>query len=140
MATGFASKRSSSAVKRISSTEASALLERLGSNFSDIPDPRVQRTRAHSLSDIIMMAILAVIGGAKGWEDIENYGLSKQEWLNQFLPLPNGIPCADTFRRVFERINPQVFEQCFQRWVQSLVDRLGLQVIAIDGKTLKGSA
>jgi len=53
------------------------------------------------------------------------------------LALPNGIPCADTFRRVFERIDPKAFEQCFQRWV-TLVERLGAQVIPIDGKTLKG--
>jgi len=63
----------------------------------------------------------------------------KQDWLGEFLALPNGIPCPDTFRRVFERLNPQVFEQCFQRWVQSFVDSLGLQVIAMDGKTLIGS-
>lgn len=48
---------------------------------------------------------------------MENYGLSKFDWLREFLALPSGIPCADTFRRVFERINPQVFERCFQRWV-----------------------
>jgi len=86
-----------------------------------------------------MISILAVIAGAKGWEDIETYGLSKQAWLKQFLILPNGIPCPDTFRRVFERIDPDAFERCFQRWVNSLVNTLGAQVIPIDGKTLKGS-
>lgn len=69
---------------------------------------------------------------------METYGLSKQEWLKQFLALPNGIPCPDTFRRVFERIDPKVFERCFQRWVQSIVATVGAQVISIDGKTLKG--
>jgi predicted transposase YbfD/YdcC len=53
--------------------------------------------------------------------------------------LPAGIPCPDTFRRVFERIDPQAFEQSFQRWVNGLVQTLGAQVIPIDGKTLKGS-
>ena len=66
---------------------------------------------------------------------MENYGLSKFDWLREFLALPSGIPCADTFRRVFERINPQVFERCFQRWVQSIVKTIGAQVIPIDGKT-----
>jgi hypothetical protein len=46
---------------------------------------------------------------------------------------------ADTFRRVFERIDPKVFERCFQRWVQSVIETVGAQVIPIDGKTLKGS-
>jgi DDE_Tnp_1-associated len=81
-------------------------------------------------------AILSVIAGAKGWEDMENYGLSKYEWLEQFLKLPEGIPSADTFRRVFERIDAKVFEQCFRRWVESIVENTGAQVIPIDGKTL----
>ncbi len=70
---------------------------------------------------------------------MENYGLSKYEWLEQFLVLSEGIPSADTFRRVFERINPKVFEQCFRCWVESIVETVGAQVIPIDGKTLKGS-
>ncbi len=70
---------------------------------------------------------------------MENYGLSKYDWLEQFLALPEGVPSADTFRRVFERINPKVFERCFRRWVKSIVETLGAQVIPIDGKTLKGS-
>lgn len=107
--------------------------------FSEIEDPRVERSRAHELMDILMVSILAVIAGAKGWEDIETYGLSKQVWLKQFLALPNGIPCPDTFRRVFERLNPVAFEQCFQRWVSALVEQMGAQVIPIDGKSIRGS-
>lgn len=67
------------------------------------------------------------------------YGLSKQAWLSTFLSLPNGIPSPDTFRRVFERINPKEFEQCFEQWVNQLVNNLGIQVMAIDGKCLNGS-
>ena len=70
---------------------------------------------------------------------MENSGLSKYEWLEKFLNLPEGIPSADTFRRVFERINAKVFEQSFRRWVESIVENTGAQVIPIDGKTLKGS-
>lgn len=99
----------------------------------------IDRTRVHVLTDILIIGILSVIAGGKGWEDMENYGLSKYEWLLQFLALPEGIPSADTFRRVFERINPQVFERCFRRWVESVVETVGVQVIPIDGKTLKGS-
>jgi len=80
-----------------------------------------------------------VIAGGKGWEDMENYGLSKYEWLEKFLALPEGIPSADTFRRVFEQINPQVFERCFRRWVESVVEAVGVQVMPLDGKTIKGS-
>lgn len=70
---------------------------------------------------------------------MEVYGLSKQPWLSTFLALPNGIPSPDTFRRVFERIQPQQFERCFEQWVQQLVSELGIQVIAIDGKSVRGS-
>lgn len=125
--------------KPLSVPSATALTQQMQSYFSEIEDPRVQRTRAHLLTDILMIGILSVIAGGKGWEDMETYGLSKYDWLEQFLALPNGIPCPDTFRRVFERIDAGAFERCFQRWVQSIVETLGAQVIPIDGKTLKGS-
>jgi len=67
------------------------------------------------LIDIIVMAILAVIAGAKGWEDIENYAI--RHWLAEFLTLPNGIPGHDTFRRV-RAAQSTSFERCFQRWVE----------------------
>lgn len=116
-----------------------ALSERLRDCFATIVDPRVERTRLHQLSDIVTIAILSVLAGGQGWEEMEVYGLSKQPWLRTFLALPNGIPSADTFRRVFERIQPKQFEQCFEQWVQQLVNDLGIQVIAIDGKSLRGS-
>lgn len=138
MSKGFVSAPPQQAV-RATILEASALSQRLKDCFASIQDPRVERTRLHQLSDILTIAILAVIAGGNGWEDMEIYGLSKQAWLSTFLALPNGIPSADTFRRVFERIHSKQFEQCFEQWVQQLVHTLGIEVIAIDGKTLKGS-
>ena len=70
---------------------------------------------------------------------MENYGLSKYDWLELFLALSEGIPSADTFPRVFEPINPKVFERCFRPWVESIIEAPGAQVIPIDGKTLNGS-
>ncbi len=81
----------------------------------------------------------ATIGGAKGWEDIETYGVSHEVWLSSFLALPFGIPRADTYRRLFERISPTALKQSFDSWLSSLVLDLGAQVIPIDGKTVKGS-
>ena len=69
----------------------------------------------------------------------ENDRLSKYDWLKQFLALPEDIPSGHTFGRVFEPINPKVFERCFRGWVESIVEAPGAQVIPIDGKTLKGS-
>lgn len=70
-------------------------------------DPRVERSRFHLLTDILIIGILSVIAGGKGWEEMENYGLSKYDWLKQFLGLPEGTPSANTFRRVFKRINKE---------------------------------
>jgi hypothetical protein len=101
--------------------------------FADIEDPRVERTKKHQLKDILVIAILAIIAGAQGWEDIENYGISKQKWLEEFLALPNGIPSDDTFRRVFEFIDPEALHRCFVRWVETLVTQMGGEIVPIDG-------
>jgi predicted transposase YbfD/YdcC len=139
MSTGFENKKSKTKTSFAASVDSFDITSRFQEYFTKIKDPRVERTRYHLLTDIITIAILAVIAGALGWEDIEEYGLNKQEWLETFLELPLGIPSPDTFRRVFEKINPKEFEQCFRQWVQSLVEKLGVEVVAIDGKTHRGS-
>jgi hypothetical protein len=107
--------------------------------FGEIPDSRVERTRVHQLLDIIAIALLAVLAGADGWVAIETYGNAKRPWLETFLALPNGIPSHDTFARVFARLDPEAFELGFQQWVKTFVSCLGAQLIAIDGKTVRGS-
>lgn len=83
--------------------------------FADLPDPRVERTRLHALTDILFITICAVLVGADSWTEGELFGLTKKEWLSQFLALPNGIPSHDTFGRVFGRLAPEALEQCFSR-------------------------
>ena len=101
MASGFKSqKHRIKSSKRLSIAQATALTEKMALVFGDIKDPRVERTRVHILTDILSVGILSVIAGGKGWEDMENYGLSKCEWLEPFLALPGGSPSADTFRLV----------------------------------------
>jgi predicted transposase YbfD/YdcC len=106
--------------------------------FGAVEDPRVERTKRHSLLDIIIIAICGVICGAEGWAEIEEFGKEKEEWLKTLLELPNGIPSHDTFGRVFSRLDPGQFEACFFEWVQSLTESVE-GVIAIDGKTLRRS-
>lgn len=139
MPTGFENKKSKTKASFAPSIDSKDITTKFQEYFTQIKDPRVERTRWHSLTDIITIAILAVIAGAQGWEDIEEYGLNKQEWLETFLELPFGVPSPDTFRRVVEKINPKEFEKCFRCWVQSLVEKLGVEVVAIDGKTHRGS-
>ena len=108
-------------------------------HFEALTDPRIERSKEHLLIDIVAIAILAVISGADGWGAIELYGKAKYEWLKSFLELPNGIPSHDTFSRVFARIEPKQFQECFLSWVNSITKKLELEVIAIDGKTMKQS-
>ena len=79
---------------------------------SSLEDPRIDRTKQHLLRDIIAIAILAVLSGSDSWVAIETYAQAKQEWLKQFLELPNGIPSHDTIARVFAKLDPQAFERC----------------------------
>jgi predicted transposase YbfD/YdcC len=115
------------------------LRESVSHYFDDVPDPRVNRTKRHLLKDIIVIALLSTIAGGDGWQDMENYGISKLTWLKEFLELPNGIPSDDTFRRVFEQLDPKILEQKLTLWVQHLIRPVIQQVIPIDGKTLRGS-
>jgi predicted transposase YbfD/YdcC len=104
----------------------------------DMPDPR-KHNRLHKLTDIITIAVFAVISGAEGWVDVALYGRRKRKWLKTFLELPNGIPSHDTFGRVFAILDPEPFEKCFMGWVSSLVQLSGGKLVAIDGKSLRRS-
>lgn len=111
----------------------------LEAQFAALTDPRTDHTRRHNLLDIVIIAILAVICGADSWTDIETYGEAKETWLRKFLELPNGIPSHDTFGRVFARLDAQEFQQCFMNWVTAANKLTQGQVIALDGKCLRGT-
>jgi hypothetical protein len=82
-------------------------------HFADLPDPRVERTGKHPLGDILVIALCATIAGADSWEEVERFGLARQDWLRTFLGLPNGIPSHDTFYRVFARLDPGRFASLY---------------------------
>ena len=111
---------------------------RLFDAFAQVHDPRSTNAR-HQLFDIFVIALCAVISGAEGWEDMEEYGQAQAEWFKQFLALPHGIPSHDTFRRVLSRLKPDELTQCFVRWTEALRASLAGEVVAIDGKTLRRS-
>jgi predicted transposase YbfD/YdcC len=106
--------------------------------FAELEDPRWYNSR-HRLLDILVIAICAAVCGADGWEDVELYGETRQEWLKSILELPHGIPSHDTFRRVFAAVDAEEFEGCFMRWIRSVEGLTGGQVVAVDGKTLRRS-
>lgn len=144
MAKGFGevsleNKKRSKSSSIMPAVDCEQIQKQWAEHFEDLTDPRGSQGVLHPFISIVMIALLATIGGAKGWEDIEVYGVSHESWLSSFLNLPFGIPTADTYRRLFERISPQGLEKSFDEWLSSLVKDLGAQVIPIDGKTLKGS-
>lgn len=108
-------------------------------HFASLEDPRDERGKEHLLLDIITIAMCAVICGAESWTDIEAYGRAKVNWLQTFLNLPNGIPTHDTFARLFARLEPEQMQQCFIRWIGAISQLTKGEVIAIDGKTVRGS-
>jgi predicted transposase YbfD/YdcC len=111
----------------------------LSEHFSVIADPRVERTKRHSLHDILIISLCAMLCGAETFVDFEQFGQAKQSWLRSFLSLPNGIPSHNTFGRVFAMLDPKQFSECFRNWTESLRRAIAGEIVAIDGKTLRRS-
>jgi len=112
---------------------------RLISIFSNVEDPRKDINLRHNLIDIIVIGIISVICGAEGWEHMSLFARSKEQFLKQFLELPNGIPSKDTIRRTFCAIDSEQFEHSFIEWVNSISNKISGQIISFDGKTIKGA-
>jgi predicted transposase YbfD/YdcC len=108
-------------------------------HFQGLPDPRVERTRKHPLINIVFIAVCGVLSGANSFAAIHEFGRDRRTWLSRFLDLANGIPCEDTFRRVLARLDPGAFEKCLLSWMQAVQEITENRLIAIDGKTLRGS-
>jgi hypothetical protein len=108
-------------------------------HLSIIEDPRIDRTKQHLLIDLLVIAVCAVICGAEGWTEIEEFGRAKEGWFKKFLALPHGIPSHDTFRRVFMLLKPEAFQDSFLNWVKSVFEDSSGSLVNIDGKQLRGS-
>jgi hypothetical protein len=89
--------------------------------------------------DIVVLVICGIVSGAKGWEDIEEFGHEKEQWLQKFIPLKNGIPSHDCIAYVISRLSVKGFQACFISWTQAVTEKIGGQVISVDGKTARGS-
>lgn len=106
--------------------------------FKEVKDPRISGRTKHKLTDIIGIAIIAVIAECDEWQDIADWARSKQEDLKKYFELAYGIPSHDTFERVFAIIKPEEFEYCFIQWVKSIFGTKNT-FVHIDGKSLTGS-
>lgn len=108
-------------------------------HFGCLEDPRQTAKISYTLFDVLFLTVCAVIAGAEGWEDIEDFGEVHIEWLQKKGLFPNGLPVHDTIARIVSRLNPFQFQQCFVRWVQSVNKLTGGELVAVDGKVLRGS-
>ena len=108
-------------------------------HFQTLEDPRIARTKKHHLLDILVIALCTLLTGGDGFQDMALFGKSKHAWLQTFLALPHGIPSHDTFGRVFARLNPRRFQECFLSWTQAVARLTQGTLVSLDGKTVKAS-
>jgi len=118
-------------------------LDEVVERFEELEDPRSEVNRRHPLSSVVVIAVMGVPAGAGGPTAIAKWAAMKEELLLQWLPLPHGVPRKDVFRRVLMTLKPEVFQQCFVNWLQSLreaaAQTAGIEqpVLAIDGKQVR---
>ena len=103
----------------------------------EVPDPRVDRTKEHELTDILVIALCTILCGGESFYDMEEFGAVRADWLRSFLKLQNGPPSHDTFNRVFQALDAQRWAEALARWTQSVRRALGGEVVALDGKSLR---
>ena len=106
-------------------------------HFKNLPDPRVERTKAHELIDVLTIAICTLLCAGESFNDMEDFGQAKEGWFRTFLTLKHGIPSHDTFNRVFAALDPVAFGEGFMAWTQSLRSAVAQEIVALDGKALR---
>jgi predicted transposase YbfD/YdcC len=109
------------------------------SSFQELVDPRIDRKKLYPLQEVLLVALATILCGGETYDDMKLFGVSKLETFRELMPFKNGIPSKSTFERVLELLNPKEFQQCFSAWVNQLTNGFP-DVLAVDGKTLKGSA
>ena len=108
--------------------------------FGKLEDPRREQRKLHPMPEILLLTLCSVICGAESWIDIEDFGHAKLDFLRRYLPYENGVPSDDTFRRFYRAIDTEQFQRLFVEWIRVwLSPDVADKVIAIDGKTLRGS-
>ena len=115
------------------------LIAHIGSHFNELSDPRVERTKAYNLVELVILCICAVICGADDWVSMAKFGASKKDWWQKMGLFPNKTPSHDTLGRVFSLINADAFSQMFTSWMLSMSDLSQSKIIALDGKVLRKS-
>ena len=119
-----------------------ANVESIAGYFASLSDPRHTRNRKHRLIDIVAIAVCGLVCGSDGPTAIHRWATNRRDWLDEFLPLPNGIPSRDCIRRVLIALQPEAFQRCFRDWIADVLDADEAgpnRLVAIDGKTCRRS-
>lgn len=124
----------------------------IASHFESLSDPRHTRNRKHRLSDVVVIAVAAIVCGCDGPTAIHRWARNRGDWLRKYLTLANGIPSRDCIRRLLLALKPEAFQQCFQNWIAAAFAPIptastatettmggGGRLVAIDGKSCRGS-
>jgi predicted transposase YbfD/YdcC len=114
-------------------------LPTLFESFEQLDDPRDPRPRVHPLRNVVILAFVAVLGGADSWHAVARFAHAKRDWFARFLDLSCGIPSHDTFGRVFAALDPRAFAEAWQAWIVQWAAALDFRHLAIDGKAVKGA-
>ncbi len=101
-----------------------------------VPDPRIVGMVTYPLGEILLVALVGTLCRMEDWDEIVYFAEEQVDWLRRFLAFANGIASAKTFRTVFRALDHGAFSEAFTAWVSEWG---GSGVIAIDGKTLRGS-
>lgn len=118
---------------------------KLHASLQAIPDPRTERRPRHALPDILFIALCSFLAGGDSFLDMEEFALSREDWLRTMIALEGGPPSHDTFTRVFSALDTHYFEAAVRAWLRHIIPpapRPGLlpvRQVACDGKTLRGS-
>lgn len=124
------------------------LFELISIDINEMMDPRTgpSRMRRHKMFDVIVIGLCCTIVGGESYEEMHEFGLSREEWLGEFLELPSGVPSASTFRRIFRALDPKEFSGLLNKFTRNFVELMASKgasepkpTLAIDGKTLRGS-
>jgi len=115
-------------------------IHRMREALGGVNDPRRQWGYIrHKLLDILVIGLCSIIVRGEYFSEMEDLGKAWEQWFRTFLELPNGIPDEDTFRRIFERVEPARLLECLQQWLGQ-TSLAGGRDINLDGKTTRGSA
>lgn len=108
-------------------------------SFAIIEDPRTGNHKKHHFGEVLFMSVTAMLCGMNSFSDIAEFVEIQIDWFKKWIQMPNGIPTGQTFSNIFQIIDPKSFNDCLTQHIKSLFPELAKQVIAIDGKTLRGS-